>query len=77
MAEKARVVSIQPEARQALPECSWEELNEPGAYVERGSGDLYRGWRYLRPVVFCLQTDSPSHLASGPPLRAPHPLQLD
>jgi hypothetical protein len=25
-----------------LPEVSWESLNEPGAYVERGSGDLYR-----------------------------------
>lgn len=42
MAEEARVVSIGPEQRRALSECSWEELNEPGTYVEKGSGDLYR-----------------------------------
>ncbi len=42
MAEEARVVSIQPEQRRTLPQCSWEELNEPGTYVEKGSGDLYR-----------------------------------
>ncbi len=34
--------SIQPEQRRSLLECSWEELNEPGTYVEKGSGDLYR-----------------------------------
>jgi len=28
--------------RQSLNEVSWESVNEPGAYVERGSGDLYR-----------------------------------
>ncbi len=42
MAEEARVVSIQPEQRRALTECSWEDVSEPGTYVERGSGDLYR-----------------------------------
>ncbi len=42
MQEEARVVSIQPQQRQALPEFSWRDLNEPGAYVEKGSGDLYR-----------------------------------
>ena len=42
MAEEARVVSIQPQQRQSLPECSWEDVKEPGAYVERGTGDLYR-----------------------------------
>ena len=26
----------------ALAEVTWESVNEPGAYVERGSGDLYR-----------------------------------
>ena len=36
------VVSIEPEQRVTLPESSWEDLNEPGAYVEKGSGDLYR-----------------------------------
>lgn len=34
--------SIQPEHRIAFPECSWEDVNQPGAYVERGSGDLFR-----------------------------------
>jgi hypothetical protein len=42
MAEEARVVSIQPEQRRTLTECSWDDLNEPGTYVDRGSGDLYR-----------------------------------
>ncbi len=28
--------------RFSLPERRWEDLNEPGAYVELGSGDLYR-----------------------------------
>ncbi len=42
MTKEAGVVSIQPEQRRTLPECSWEELSEPGTYVERGSGDLYR-----------------------------------
>jgi hypothetical protein len=28
--------------RHALSEVSWESVDEPGAYVERGTGDLYR-----------------------------------
>ncbi len=42
MAEQAHVVSMQPQSRSRLPEVSWDELNEPGAYVEVGTGDLYR-----------------------------------
>ncbi len=42
MAEEARKISMEPERRTGLPEVSWPDLNEPGAYVERGSGDLYR-----------------------------------
>ena len=42
MAEQAQVVSIQPQQRSALPEVSWESLSDPGAYVELGTGDLYR-----------------------------------
>jgi hypothetical protein len=42
MAEQAQVVSIQPQQRAVLPEVTWENLSEPGAYVELGSGDLYR-----------------------------------
>ncbi len=34
--------SMEPQQRFSLPEVSWEELSEPGAYVERGTGDLYR-----------------------------------
>jgi hypothetical protein len=34
--------SVEPQSRFSLPEVSWEELSEPGSYVERGSGDLYR-----------------------------------
>jgi hypothetical protein len=42
MAEEARVISMQPEPRRTLPECSWGDVNEAGTYVEKGSGDLYR-----------------------------------
>jgi len=34
--------SVEPQRRISLPETRWEELYEPGAYVEVGSGDLYR-----------------------------------
>jgi len=44
MAEKQGTtsVSVEPQRRLSLPLTTWEELNEPGAYVEVGSGDLYR-----------------------------------
>jgi hypothetical protein len=42
MAEMAKTRSVEPQQRFSLPEVGWDELNEPGAYVERGSGDLYR-----------------------------------
>lgn len=42
MAESARVVSIEPEGRRSFPEFSWHDVTEPGAYIERGTGDLYR-----------------------------------
>ena len=34
--------SVQSSRRSILSETAWEAVNEPGAYVERGSGDLYR-----------------------------------
>jgi hypothetical protein len=40
--EQARTRSIEPTGGVVLPEASWEELSEPGAYVERGTGVLYR-----------------------------------
>ncbi len=42
MAEVARAVSIEPQQRVVLPEFAWQNISEPGAYVERGTGDLYR-----------------------------------
>ena len=36
-------VSVEPQQQRfMLPEVSWDEVAEAGAYVERGSGDLYR-----------------------------------
>ena len=40
--EQVKTRSVEPQSRFALPEVTWEGLNEAGAYVERGSGDLYR-----------------------------------
>ncbi len=40
--QQVKNTSVEPRSRYALPEVSWEEIVEPGAYVERGSGDLYR-----------------------------------
>ncbi len=34
--------SAQGTRRLMLSETTWESINEAGAYVERGSGDLYR-----------------------------------
>lgn len=42
MGEEVRNPSIEPQQRVFLTQCSWDSLNEPGAYVELGSGDLYR-----------------------------------
>jgi hypothetical protein len=33
MAEQARMTSIEPQQRGNLPEFSWHDLSEPGAYV--------------------------------------------
>jgi len=40
--EQAKTRSVEPQSRFALTEVTWDSVNEPGAYVERGSGDLYR-----------------------------------
>jgi hypothetical protein len=42
MGEQTKLVSMDVEQRRALPECSWGELSEPGTYVEKETGDLYR-----------------------------------
>jgi hypothetical protein len=42
MAAVAKNTSIEPQQRHRLMEIDWQDLNEPGAYVEAGSGDLYR-----------------------------------
>jgi hypothetical protein len=40
--EEGRNVSVAPKSKASLPQVSWLDLSEPGAYVEMGSGDLYR-----------------------------------
>jgi len=40
--ERAKSSSVEPQQRRILSELSWDNINEPGAYVEKGSGDLYR-----------------------------------
>ena len=40
--EQAKTQSVEPQSRFTLTEVTWDSVNEPGAYVERGSGDLYR-----------------------------------
>jgi hypothetical protein len=40
--EDAMTQSAQGTRRHVLSEVTWESINDPGAYVERGSGGLYR-----------------------------------
>ena len=40
--ERVKTRSVEPQTRSVLSETTWEDLSEAGAYVERGSGDLYR-----------------------------------
>ncbi|OGA52598.1 MAG: hypothetical protein A3G24_11560 [Betaproteobacteria bacterium RIFCSPLOWO2_12_FULL_62_13] len=42
MTEAARNVSVEPQRRSKLREVSWQDITEPGAYVELGTGDLFR-----------------------------------
>ncbi len=42
MSERAKVASMEPAHREAFPEFSWQDVEEAGAFVEKGSGDLYR-----------------------------------
>lgn len=42
MASEARNNSAEPQQRSRLLEVSWQDIPGPGAYVELGSGDLYR-----------------------------------
>ncbi len=42
MAEHMESLSAQPSHRVAFPETTWDQIEGPGAYVEKGSGDLYR-----------------------------------
>ena len=38
----ARIVSLEPECRESLLELAWLDINEPGAYVDKRTGQLYR-----------------------------------
>ena len=40
--QQAETNLVEPQSRLTLREVTWENLTEAGAYVERGSGDLYR-----------------------------------
>ncbi|MBZ5565579.1 MAG: hypothetical protein LAP13_24555 [Acidobacteriia bacterium] len=40
--EEVMTQSTHATRRSALPEVAWDNINEPGTYVERGSGNLYR-----------------------------------
>jgi hypothetical protein len=40
--EEVMTQSVLATRRHVLQETNWEAVNEPGAYIERGSGDLYR-----------------------------------
>ena len=40
--KQANVVSIAPQHEESLFECTWADIDRPGAYVEISSGDLYR-----------------------------------
>lgn len=42
MKEDIKTTSIEAEHRSPLMELNWEDVHEPGTYVEAGSGDLYR-----------------------------------
>ncbi len=40
--EEVMTQSVQAARRHSLSELTWEDISNPGTYVERGSGDLYR-----------------------------------
>ena len=40
--EEVTTQSVHAARRSVLLEVAWESVQQPGAYVERGSGDLYR-----------------------------------
>ena len=40
--EQVKTKSVGPQQRFTLSEVTWDDPNEAGAYVERGSGDLFR-----------------------------------
>jgi len=42
MVHEARNTSVEAQKRTKLLELSWQDINEPGAYVEVGTGDLFR-----------------------------------
>jgi len=42
MPHDKNVQTMEPVRKASLPELAWEDIDEPGAYVEMGNGDLYR-----------------------------------
>ena len=50
MSVAARFASIEPESRGSFAEFGWKDINQPGAYVDKDTGHLYRIPRQaLRP----------------------------
>ncbi len=39
---EARLTSIEPEGHGVPPQTNWDDIREPGAYVDESTGDLYR-----------------------------------
>ncbi len=39
---EARLTSIEPEGHGTPPQTNWDDVREPGAYVDETTGDLYR-----------------------------------
>ena len=41
-ATQARLTPIEPEGHGTPPQTNWDDVREPGAYVDETTGDLYR-----------------------------------
>jgi hypothetical protein len=71
--EQVKTKSVEPHTRFALPEVNWDELNEAGAYVERGSGDLPRAQGGHHPRRFTRNSQRERWIiASGASQQEPH-----
>ena len=42
MAQETKMRSIEPRPTESLSQVPWQDIKDPGAYVEVGTGDMYR-----------------------------------